>query len=200
MLATQEAIKVVPNVVVPPLEHIPKYVRNYKFYFRDVTAHEAFGWLWKAKCTPKIKTFGWLLLVDRLNTRNMLKRRHYNIGNNFDCLLCGQHIEETVEHLFFYCTFSQACWRSLVFHWSMHDKRLTLISHQKTTQPRKLWMDIFLTSAWSLWKERNNHHFRKIKPSVAAWKQRFKLEFSNLRYRVQPSKVLIVTALLDSIQ
>ena len=78
--------------------------------------------------------------------------------------------------------------------------RLDMIKHQKTVHPRKMWMDIFLTSAWSLWKERNNHHFRKIKPSVASWKQRFKLDFDNLRYRVKPSKQHIVSAILGSIQ
>lgn len=62
--------------------------------------HEAFKWLWKSKSIPKIKVFGWFLLSDRLNTRNMLKRRHYNIGSNLDCLLCETHVEETVEHLF----------------------------------------------------------------------------------------------------
>ena len=75
--------------------------RYYTFYFREVRAHEAFGWIWKSKATMKIKVFGWLLLSDRLNTRNMLKRRHYNIGNDYDCILCGLHIEETLEHLFF---------------------------------------------------------------------------------------------------
>ena len=107
----------------------------YKFYFRDVIAHEAFGWLWKAKCIPKIKTFGWLLLVDRLNTRNMLKRRHYNIGNNFDCLLCGQHVEEMVEHLFFHCTFSQECWRSLGFTRPTQNDRPDMIKHKKPSSP-----------------------------------------------------------------
>ena len=48
----------------------------YKFFFREVNAHAAFGWLWKAKSVPKIKVFGWLLLMDRLNTRDMMQRRH----------------------------------------------------------------------------------------------------------------------------
>ena len=75
----------------------------YKFYFREVVAHEAFDWLWKAKCIPKIKVFGWFLLADRLNTRNMVKRRHYNIGDDFNFLLCGQQIEQDVEHMIFQC-------------------------------------------------------------------------------------------------
>ena len=63
-----------------------KTTSYYSYYFREITAHVAFKWLWKTKCTAKIRVFGWLLLSDRLNTRNMLKRRHYNIGTNLDCL------------------------------------------------------------------------------------------------------------------
>ena len=73
----------------------------YSHYFREIDVHQSYKWLWESKVTMKIKVFGWLLLSDRLNTRNMLKRRHYNIGTNFDCLMCAQHVEETVEHLFF---------------------------------------------------------------------------------------------------
>ena len=62
--------------------------RFYSFYFKDIHAHQAYRWIWKSKATMKIKVFGWLLPPDRLNTRDMLKRRHYNIGNDFGCLLC----------------------------------------------------------------------------------------------------------------
>ena len=81
--------------------------RYYKFYFRDVKAHQSYHWLWKSKVTLKIKMFGWFLLSDRLNTRNMLKRRHYNIGDDLSCLLCDQLVEEDVEHMIFQCPFSK---------------------------------------------------------------------------------------------
>ena len=87
------------------------------FYFKETTVHPAFHWLWKTKCVPKIKVFGWFLLMDRLNTRNMLKRRHYNIGSTLDCMLCDRHVEETLEHLFFGCSFSQRCWDMLNIKW-----------------------------------------------------------------------------------
>uniref|UniRef100_A0A453L3Z7 Reverse transcriptase zinc-binding domain-containing protein n=1 Tax=Aegilops tauschii subsp. strangulata TaxID=200361 RepID=A0A453L3Z7_AEGTS len=69
---------------------------------------------------------------DRLNTRNMLKRRHYNIGDNLDCLLCGQHVEETAEHLFFRCTFSGTCWNELNISWPVNGNRLDMTMHLKT--------------------------------------------------------------------
>ena len=80
----------------------------YKFCFREMRAHPLFRLLWNSKCTMKIKDFGWLLLHDRLNTRNMLKRRHYNIGDDLNCLLCWQNIEEMVDHMIFTYPFSRA--------------------------------------------------------------------------------------------
>jgi len=52
--------------------------RLYKLVFANTNAHPAFGWIWKAKCTPRIKFFAWLVLVDRLNTKDMLRRCHSN--------------------------------------------------------------------------------------------------------------------------
>lgn len=45
----------------------------YKFCFKDIQVDDAFSWIWKSKCTKKWKVFAWLLLADRLNTRNMLR-------------------------------------------------------------------------------------------------------------------------------
>ena len=83
--------------------------KYYNFYFRDMRAHKTYQWLWKSKVTTKIKVFGWLVLSDRLNTRNMLKRRHYNIGTNLSCLLYGQK-EEDIDHMILTCPFSRSCW------------------------------------------------------------------------------------------
>lgn len=171
----------------------------YAFYFRDVQVHQTFKWLWKTKCIPRIKVFGWLLMSDRLNTRNMLKRRHYQIGNNLDCLLCGLHIEETVEHLFFHCSFSATCWRSLGVHWSTHDHRLQLIEQANEDWEGPMFMDVFLVAAWSLWKERNNNHFRGVPPTFASWRSRFIKDFSDILYRVPDSSRQFITGFVASL-
>ena len=176
-----------------------KTTAYYQFVFRDVVALMAFKWLWKTKCTPKIKVFGWFLLSDRLNTRNMLKRRHYNIGTNLDCLLCGQHVEETVEHLFFHCTFSKECWHLLNISWDVQGDRSTLVENLKTQHPRKMIMEIFLTAAWSLWKERNNNYFRHVSPSITSWFNRFKEDFDKIRYRLPDHERHVVSSFLQSL-
>ena len=91
--------------------------KYYEFCFRNITPHESFLWIWKARSTPKLKFFFWLLLSDRLNTRKILRRRHYNIGNNYSCLMCSPAPEETLEHLFFRCPFSISCWNILDISW-----------------------------------------------------------------------------------
>jgi hypothetical protein len=85
----------------------------YKFCFRNVEPHASFLWLCKSKCTPRIKFVGWLLLLDRLNTRNMLKRRQMVIDSGFNCLMCTSPPEETLEHMLFFCPFRMQCWDSL---------------------------------------------------------------------------------------
>jgi hypothetical protein len=45
--------------------------------------------------------FAWLLLVDRLNTRDMLRRRHKHLEEGYSCVLCSDQVDETSIHLFF---------------------------------------------------------------------------------------------------
>ena len=124
--------------------------KYYNFYFEDVRAHQAYNWLWKSKATMKIKVFDWLLLSVRLNSRNMLKRRHYNIGNDYTCLLCESNLEETVEHLFFECSFSKNYWSDLGICWNTQGTRLDWINLAKMSWNKPLFMAIFLQASWSI--------------------------------------------------
>ena len=74
--------------------------------------HSAFKWLWKSSCQPKRKFFFWLLLQDRLSTREILKRRNMEL-QCYDCVLCHLDTEESLMHLFFSCPFSMSCWNTL---------------------------------------------------------------------------------------
>ena len=159
--------------------------RYYKFYFREATSHISYKWLWKSSATMKIKVFGWLLLSDRLNTRNKLKRRHYNIGDNYGCILCGSNEEETIEHMIFTCHFSSACWDTLNIHWTTNGDRLNWIKEAKSVWNNQMFMEIFLYASWSLWKERNNKHFRRIDPTIGSWARRFKEDLSLLIHRAK---------------
>jgi hypothetical protein len=51
----------------------------YRLHFGSVLNHTPSVWLWKSKCTSKHKFFAWLILHDRINTKDMLLRRHWNV-------------------------------------------------------------------------------------------------------------------------
>jgi hypothetical protein len=66
-----------------------------------------FSWLWKSACEAKHKFVFWLLLVDRLNTRNLLGRKNFHLQSyNCDVLNCND--EETLIHLFWKYPFAVA--------------------------------------------------------------------------------------------
>jgi hypothetical protein len=73
-----------------------------------------FIWIWESKCANKIKVFTWLLLMDRLNVRNIPRRKKHKLqGNNYSYVLCSSQCKETTFHLFFSCPLSLWCWQHL---------------------------------------------------------------------------------------
>jgi hypothetical protein len=48
------------------------------------------------RCARMIKIFIWLFFIDRLNSRNMLKRRNFPVeGGDYCCVMCRLWCEET---------------------------------------------------------------------------------------------------------
>lgn len=45
-----------------------------------------FQWVWKSSCQPKHKVFFWMLLLDRVNTRNLLRRKTFYL-ESYNCAL-----------------------------------------------------------------------------------------------------------------
>jgi hypothetical protein len=81
--------------------------------YRQLVGHQqvhiVYRWLWQCLCQPKHKVFFWLLIKDRLSTRNILKRKNMFL-DSYNCVLCLQNTEETYQHLFLHCPFAQQCW------------------------------------------------------------------------------------------
>jgi hypothetical protein len=73
-----------------------------KFYhlsYKHVQPPKAFIWIWGSKRAHKIRVFTWLLLMDRLNVRNILRRKKHKLqDNNYSCVLCTLNCEETTFH------------------------------------------------------------------------------------------------------
>ena len=57
-----------------------------------------FSWIWKSCCQSKQKFFFWLLLYDRLNTRDLMARKNFYVEDN-SCVLCPNEANEFRMHL-----------------------------------------------------------------------------------------------------
>ena len=72
----------------------------YDSCFSHLVVDPIFKWIWKCACTLKFKVFGWLLLMDRLNTRDMMQRPHWIIQDD-TCAICNlaQHEDRAIFSL-----------------------------------------------------------------------------------------------------
>ena len=137
---------------------------------------------------PKIKFFAWLLLVDRLNTRQMLRRRHKHLEEGYLCVLCPDRVDESSLHLLFECQSSIARWQILGIQWQQHGNIIQKLQHQKAIFNAPFFMDLFMIAAWAIWKERNDYIFNSRPPSIQKWKQLFKTEVNLHLHRLPPNK------------
>lgn len=65
--------------------HAYSVSKFYHHHFESIRPPITMLWIWKSKCIPRKKFFSWLLLNDRLNTRNILRRRKKYLENTELC-------------------------------------------------------------------------------------------------------------------
>jgi len=112
---------------------------------------------------PKIAMFYWLAFINKMLTKDNLRRRGMILPNV--CLLCMKD-EEYGSHLFFKCEYSIQVWRLIMKGkgWSIYDSIQRLIKHLLapiTKGPRSTWWEFMIPHmCWGLWKERNKKHFK----------------------------------------
>ena len=148
--------------------------RFYSHVFSNMESHPIFKAVWKSRCTPRVKFFAWLILVDRLNTKSMLRRRHLNILDDTLCIMCDSGAEETIDHLFFECSFAQECWAAIHFEWDDLLQLNDRLTQARTTNNLPFFTEAALIAAWELWKLRNDKVFQRRNPSLSLWLANFK--------------------------
>jgi len=133
------------------------------------------SWLCGSSNLGKHKFFFWLLLRDRLNTRNLLRRKNMHL-DDYNCVLCNTDHEETNFHLFFKCSFSKACWNSIPINWDVNLPHLDMVIDARTRFGSPIFREIFITACWISWTTRNTVIFYNGQIDINLWKQRFKEE------------------------
>jgi hypothetical protein len=176
--------------------YIPKKV--YDLSFKHLPNHFPSQWIWKSKCMSKHKFFAWLILHDRINTREMLIRRNWKVTDDHTCVLCPTRSLEDWSHLFFQCCFSTRIWSYLQIFWGMGSGPEMLMRAKKQfTGP--CFVEIVILACWNIWKQRNDKIFKGMKPSFRAWKAGFLQDITLLKYRVRKGDVHILAAWIDNL-
>jgi hypothetical protein len=130
--------------------------------------------IWKSSCIPRIKFFAWLVLVDRLNTKTMLRRRHLNIEDDTLYVLCSTGMEEDIDHLFFECPFTVQCWNYINFTWDIGLPLPERLATATSAHNLDFITEAALIVAWELWKLRNDKIFQRRDPTSVIWLANFK--------------------------
>lgn len=171
----------------------------YKLAFLNVQTPAVFRWVWRSKVTPRVKFFAWLILLDRLNTKNMLARRNFNVQPDSLCALCDDGLDETVDHLFFDCPFAKKCWDKIGISWVSDGEIHRRIERTKPLTGMPFFMEIFLLAAWELWKIRNRLVFDGAQACFNRWLQNFKDEAVLQSFHIKEADRVSVLLWLDSL-
>ena len=65
------------------------------------------------------------------------------------------NVEETVEHLFFECPFSEWWWRSMNVQWPQNVSLLDRLALAKACFGSLIFLELVIVAAWCIWTMRN---------------------------------------------
>ena len=171
--------------------------KAYKALIGHRQIHPIYNWIWKSRCQMKHKVFFWLLLKDRLSTRDLLQRNM--VLESYTCEMCILQKRETVAHLFCRCNFARACWESIGISFIRTRTPLQIFNNIKNQLQVSFFMEIIIVMASCIWKERNDWLFQGIDPSVQSCRAHFFKEFNFVILRSSSSCSLAMQNWLNSL-
>jgi hypothetical protein len=115
--------------------------------------------IWNSKVPKKVKVFGWLLHLNKINTRANLLHKH--IISSDICPRCQAQPEDR-NHLFFSCPASAAIWRHMRLTPNTISFSDIWSSPLPTNLPRSVWNTVALIILWKIWDAWNAKVFRNI--------------------------------------
>jgi multisubunit Na+/H+ antiporter MnhE subunit len=139
--------------------------------------HPIYKWLWKSACQNKIKFFFWLVLKDRLSTRELLRRKSMDL-QSYSCVLCVHNVDESLHHLLFDCPFATASWNTLHLLVPGSSSPIQIFEVSRYQLQLSFFLEIIVTMCWAIWTVRNDVIFRGIPASIQRCKSIFGAEFA----------------------
>ena len=120
-----------------------------------------YKFLWKSKLPHKIKVFFWLVVRNKILTKDNLKKRCW-IGS-LNCCFCG--VDESIDHLFFQCPIAQYMWRviQVALNLRMIPKNIKNLYDNWLCKPKDKMAHLVLFGCgalfWAIWRTRNDWCF-----------------------------------------
>uniref|UniRef100_A0A453ILD2 Reverse transcriptase zinc-binding domain-containing protein n=1 Tax=Aegilops tauschii subsp. strangulata TaxID=200361 RepID=A0A453ILD2_AEGTS len=139
--------------------------KYYDFVHQPVIANPILSWVWKSFCTMTIKMFAWLVIMDRVNTKDMIHRCHWRINDGPSCVLCPTGVIEDRNHLFFQCNFSMRIWNYLQVSWLDSNDMVQIALHARKKFNKPFFSEVVFLAWWNIWKVRNDRAFRHVNPT-----------------------------------
>lgn len=128
-----------------------------------------FATIWKYAIPPSVKVFLFLLLNDRLLTKEVMIRRHFNCSAM--CILCDADNLESAIHLFLQCPFAIEIWEGLCNYLGCHMPigaqsvqdlwYDASIRYRGNVRAKKRWDVFFAAGCWAIWRQRNQKIFEQ---------------------------------------
>jgi hypothetical protein len=100
--------------------------------------------------------------------------------DSFDCALCQDATEETMEHLFLGCTFATECWNQISITIQSQDNIFTTIQQIKSQAHPHFFMLVAILMCWSIWTARNDLIFKGVPQNPGMVKFAFSTELKTL--------------------
>ena len=159
----------------------------YKILVHHEDIHIIYKWIWKSHCQPKHRVFFWLLIKDRLSTRNLLRRRNMHF-DSYNCVLCNMLVEKSVHHLFVDCSFARMCWDILNTDIPLDDGFPDLSAEMKVQLNTQFFMEAMILLCWTIWTARNELIFKGNSLNLTGCQRIFFSELNLLKHRVKTNQ------------
>ncbi|KAH1120714.1 hypothetical protein J1N35_003874 [Gossypium stocksii] len=122
-----------------------------------------FDKIWKLKVPPRVRSFLWMISIDKLPTKEFLSKRGLHVNNlERSCPWCNGDSEK-VEHLFLGCNFIKGFWRRIFewwdIKWYLVEGFFNFFSLCNNVYlsgiVKSLWLISVAAACWSTWLARN---------------------------------------------
>lgn len=123
------------------------------------------GLVWGSRAPTRVKFFCGLLVQRRVNTRDVLVKKHILGAAGAGCPICAA-APEMADHLLFRCKFVKKIWRSIGAAASgacAYELHLLFDSLNGVVGPPN---ELILLCRWQLWKHRNTAVFQRLPHSL----------------------------------